>query len=104
MPAKITGYTTSEPVAPAKGSSAGGVVADKLAPPAGAAPAAQPADQVTLTASARALQKLADAVAAAPAVDAAKVASIKQAIAGGTYSVDAGRVADKLLKVDGSLK
>lgn len=105
MPAKISGITTPEPVASPRGAGTGGVVSDKLpAEASAAAPAAQTGDQVTLTASARSLQKLADAVAAAPAVDAAKVASIKQALANGTYSIDSRRTAEKLLQLDGSLK
>lgn len=101
MTAKITGYPTSEPVTPPKGTAAGGVTPDK-ADPAGAG--SQSADQVTLTASGRSLQKLSDAVAAAPAVDAAKVAQVKQAISSGTYQVKPQRVADKLLELDGKLK
>ncbi len=106
MPGKITGYTSSEPLSPPKGAVTGSVVPEKLpvesAP--GTAAAAQSGDQLTLTPSARSLQKLADAVAAAPAVDAAKVAAVKQALANGTYAIDSKRIADKLLKLDGSLK
>ncbi len=106
MPQKITGYATSEQIAPAKGTSTGAVATEKLSGDASstAGTAPQTGDQVTLTSSARSLQKLSQAVAAAPEVDAAKVASIKQALAGGTYQVDSGRVADKLLKYESGLK
>ena len=106
MPAKISGYSTSEPLAPPKGSSSGGVAADKTQADAAQASSssAQPGDQVTLTASARSLQKLSDAVAQAPVVNAAKVSSIKQALASGTYQVDSGRVADKIIQFENGLK
>lgn len=105
MPAKITGYSTSEPVAPPKGASTAAVVTDKPQSDSSAASStSQTGDHVTLTAGARSLQKLSEAVAAAPVVDSSKVATIKQAIASGTYQVDAGRVADKLLELDGQLK
>jgi negative regulator of flagellin synthesis FlgM len=107
VPAKIGGYSTSEPLAPPKGSSAGGVAADKTQADAAAAPSsstAQTGDQVTLTSSARSLQKLSDAVAQAPVVNAAKVTSIKQALANGTYQVDSGRVADKMIQFENGLK
>ena len=57
-----------------------------------------------LTSSARSLQKLSDAVAQAPVVNAAKVSSIKQALANGTYQVDSGRVADKMIQFENGLK
>jgi negative regulator of flagellin synthesis FlgM len=107
VPAKIGGYSTSEPLAPPKGSSTGGVAADKTQTDAAAAPSsstAQTGDQVTLTSSARSLQKLSDAVAQAPVVNAAKVSSIKQALANGTYQVDSGRVADKIIQFENGLK
>jgi negative regulator of flagellin synthesis FlgM len=104
--AKITGYPNSEPVAPLKGSNAGNVAAEKPQTEASAAPAAtsQTGDHVTLTDSARSLQKLSEAIAQAPVVNAAKVATIKQAVQNGTYQVDGARVADKLLKFEQSLK
>jgi negative regulator of flagellin synthesis FlgM len=65
------------------------------------APAAPPGgDSVTLTNTARTLQKLADAIAAAPVVDSARVDSIKSAIASNSYQVDALRVAAKLIAAD----
>jgi negative regulator of flagellin synthesis FlgM len=105
VPATISGYSTSEPLAPPKGSSTSGVAADK--PDTGtAAPSSssQTGDQVTLTTSARSLQKLSDAVTQAPVVDSAKVSAIKQALANGSYQVDAGRVADKMIQFENGLK
>ncbi len=105
MASKISGYSTSEPLAPPKGSNTGSVAADRPSSDASAAsPAAQTGDQVTLTTSARSLQKLSDAIAQAPVVDASKVASIKQALSGGSYAVDSSRIADKMLQAERGLK
>jgi negative regulator of flagellin synthesis FlgM len=103
---KISAYSTAEPVAPIKGSNSSGVVTDKPQgeAPAAAAAAPQSADTVTLTNSARSLQKIEEAVAKTPVVNAAKVASMKQAINSGSYQIDAGRVADKLLQFESGLK
>ena len=105
MTAKISGYSTPEPLAPIKGSNSSSV-ADKLPSDtsATAASSSQTGDHVTLTDSARSLQKLSQAVAQAPDVDAAKVASIKQAVNSGTYQVDAASVAKKLLQFESGLK
>ena len=103
MPGKISGFTASEPIAPPKGSSTGGVVADKSQSEQ-ASVASQAGDHVTLTTSARSLQKLSEAVAQAPVVNADKVASVKQAVNGGSYRVDSGRVADKILQFEQGLK
>jgi negative regulator of flagellin synthesis FlgM len=105
VPSKISGLPTSEPLAPPKGSNTGSVAADKGPTDAPAAsPAAQTGDQVTLTTSARSLQKLSDAIAHTPVVDATKVASIKQALSGGTYTIDASSIADKMLQAERGLK
>jgi negative regulator of flagellin synthesis FlgM len=101
---KIGGYPTSEPVAPLKGSNTGAVAADRPSTDASAGATAQTGDHVTLTTSARSLQKLSEAIAQAPVVDSSKVASIKQALGSGSYSVDSSRIADKLLKTERGLK
>ena len=102
MPSKISGLPTSEPLAPPKGSSTGSVAADKASDAPSASP--QTGDQVTLTTSARSLQKLSDAIARTPVVDAAKVASMKQALSSGTYTIDASSIADKMLQAESGLK
>ena len=104
---KISGISTAEPVSKPTGSSSnGGVVADKSQGEgsASAAAATQTGDHVTLTDSARSLQKIEEAVAKAPVVNADKVAAVKQAISSGTYTIDSGRVADKMLKYESGLK
>jgi negative regulator of flagellin synthesis FlgM len=102
---KISGLSKTEPVAPAK---AGGsaVVAEK---PQGegsvaASSTAQTGDHVTLTDSARSLQKIEAAVAKTPVVNAQKVADVKHAISSGTYKIDAARIASKLLNFERGLK
>ncbi len=106
MTDKIGAYSTAEPLAPVKGSSSNGVVTDKshgeTSTTGGAAP--HTGDTLTLTDSARSLQKIEEAVAKAPVVDAQKVAAVKQAIGSGTYKVDANRVAGKLLKYERGLR
>jgi negative regulator of flagellin synthesis FlgM len=100
--AKISSRQT-EP--PPTGSSSNGVVADKSqGEGSAAAAAAQAKDHVTLTDSARSLQKIEEAVARTPVVNADKVAAVKQAIGSGTYKIDAGRIAGKMLKYERGLK
>jgi negative regulator of flagellin synthesis FlgM len=102
--AKISGISIAEPVAPAKGSGSNSVVTDKSQGEGSAAATAQSADHVTLTDSARSLQKIEEAVAKTPVVNAGKVAAVKQAINSGTYKIDAGRIAGKLLNYERGLK
>jgi negative regulator of flagellin synthesis FlgM len=108
VPNKISGYNATQPLAPVKGSKGQVPVADQSSSdaPAGATStaAAQGSDHVTLTDSARSLQKIEEAIAKAPVVNSAKVAAIKQSVNSGTYQVDTGRVADKLLQFERGLK
>jgi negative regulator of flagellin synthesis FlgM len=106
VPNRINGYIATEPLAPVKGSNSGVQVVDKAQSEATAtaAPASSTADTVTFTGPALALQKLSEAVAKAPVVNTQKVASVKQSVQNGTYQVDAGRVADKLLEFESGLK
>ena len=105
MSNKISGISTAEPVARPTGSSSNGVVTDKSLGEASASSATpQTGDQVTLTDSARTLQRIEETVAKTPVVNAGKVAAVKQAIGAGTYKIDPGRVADKLLKYERGLK
>lgn len=67
------------------------------------APAARPdrtEDSVNLTDGARQLHELQGAVAGTPAVDAARVAELRGAIANGSYRIDPQRIADGLLAQD----
>jgi negative regulator of flagellin synthesis FlgM len=103
---KISAYSPTEPLAPVKGSNSNGVVADKSQGETSSAnaSASKTGDTVTLTDSARSLQKIEEAVAKAPVVNAEKVAAVKQAVNSGTYQIDAGRVAGKLLQFERGLR
>jgi negative regulator of flagellin synthesis FlgM len=107
VPNTISGYKATQPLAPIKGAKGTTAVADQSGSDASvttASAASQSADHVTLTDSARSLQKIEEAIAKAPVVDTAKVAAIKQAVSSGTYQIDTGRVADKLLQYERGLK
>lgn len=108
VPDKISGYKATQPLTPLKGSKGNVPVADPSSSDAPAATtsatAVQGTDHVTLTDSARSLQKIEEAIAKAPVVDPAKVAAVKQAVSSGTYQIDTGRVADKLLQFERGLK
>jgi negative regulator of flagellin synthesis FlgM len=105
VPTKISGYPTSEPLAPLKGTGTANVAADKPQTDASASNStSQTGDHVTLTSAAQSLQKVSEAIAQAPVVNASKVATIKQAVSGGTYQIDPSRVADKMLQFENGLK
>ncbi len=105
MTDKISGFAAAEPVAPIKGSSSNAVAPEKQGEATPVIPAqTQAADHVTLTSSARSLQKIEQTIANTPVVNTTKVAAVKQAISSGTYQVDSGRVADKLLQFESGLK
>ena len=105
MTDKISAFSTADPLATLKGSNGKGVVTDKSPGEASAASASAPqaGDTVTLTNSARSLQLIETAVANAPVVNTAKVAALKQSINSGTYKVNAGQVADKILQFERGL-
>lgn len=106
MSNRISGYKAADALASVKSSNSGSQVTDKAQSGATATAAAttSSADTVSFTNSALALQKLSTAVANAPVVDSQKVATVKQAVQNGTYKVDSGRVADKLLQYESGLK
>ena len=102
MSNKITGFGPTTTVV-SGGSRPGAVERPAGDGPASGGAASPAGDSVTLTDSARTLQKLSDAVAAAPVVDGAKVESIKNQLAQNTYKVDSLKVAAKLLLADREL-
>jgi len=103
---RINGYSPPEPLTTLTGAAGGAAVAADKTQSDATAKAATPtstADTVTITGPALALQKLSEAVAAAPVVNSQKVASVKQAVQNGTYQVDTGRVADKIIQFESGL-
>lgn len=99
MTDKINGYGHGFSVA--GGTRSAAVSRTDAAAAAGKSSARQgSADTLTLTDSGRTLARLAEAVAATPETDGLRVDSLKAAIAGGTYQVDANRVANRLLAAE----
>lgn len=70
---------------------------------AGAAPAGS-RDEVNLTDTAQLMVRLTDTLKTLPPIDSQRVETVKQAIADGTYSVDAQRVATEVLRMELGLK
>ncbi|MGA7800109.1 MAG: flagellar biosynthesis anti-sigma factor FlgM [Gammaproteobacteria bacterium] len=64
---------------------------------------AQGSDKVSLTNTAQHLRSLANQVGKMPSVDTHRVEAIKHALATGTYEINAGRVADKMIAFERSL-
>jgi negative regulator of flagellin synthesis FlgM len=98
MSNKIQGYGTPTPVV--TGGSRTGGVERPVGDAQKSGPAAPAGDSVTLTNSARTLQKLSEAIAATPVVDGNRVEAVKNQIAQNTYKVDSLKVAAKLLAAD----
>jgi len=65
----------------------------------GAAPQ-RPTDEIVLTESARRLQEIEHELQKVPAVDQAKVNSIKERIANDSYQINADSIAEKVLTTD----
>ena len=61
------------------------------------------ADKISLTDTLSRLQKLEQRLADLPVVDSQRVEALKKAIAEGSYKVDADRVAQELLALEGTL-
>jgi negative regulator of flagellin synthesis FlgM len=102
---KIGGFSASDPAAALKGSRSNAVTQKEgEATAASNVASTQTGDQLTLTNSARSLQKLEEAVSNAPVVNSAKVASVKQSVESGTYQVNPSSVADKMIKFERGLK
>ncbi|WP_127476351.1 flagellar biosynthesis anti-sigma factor FlgM [Sulfurivermis fontis] len=61
-------------------------------------------DTVSLTDTAARLRELENSLAKLPVVDSQRVESIQQAIANGSYEIDSGRVAEKMLRFERELQ
>jgi len=60
-------------------------------------------DQLSLTGEARQLHELENRIAAAPVVDSKKVEAVRTAMENGTFSVNAERIAEKLMSLEQAL-
>jgi negative regulator of flagellin synthesis FlgM len=105
---RINGYDNAQLLQSPKGAGNGVQSVDKSQTDAAGATASSAApsssaDQLTLTSSARTLQKLSAAVAQTPVVNSDKVAAVKQSIQNGTYTINAGSIADKMLQTESEL-
>ncbi len=69
----------------------------------GAGPAGTTSDRVSLTSSATLLQDLEKEVATMPVVDTQRVEAVQMSLATGTFEVDPGRTADKLIEFEFAL-
>ena len=70
---------------------------------AGRATDASTGDTVNLTRSGVLLQKLEEALASTPVVDADRVSAIRDAVTSGRYQVDAAAIADQIIRLDREL-
>lgn len=100
MSSKIDGFEGSRPAAPGAGR-----VSSRSNLSSGGAPAATPGDvaSVHITDTAAQLAALEQAVRDLPAVDEARVATLRSAIEQGTYAVAPDRIADHLMQLEQSL-
>lgn len=83
----------------ATGSSGNGPAPATAAPTGSASAASQSDDQLKLTDSARALQQAARADDAT-AIDPQRVERVRQALADGSYQINPGRIADKMMSLE----
>src|SRR5262245_50602542 len=95
---KITGVD-AKPVRVAPGTSA--PRKDQAAEKPASTPDA--ATDVQLTGAARSLAAMEQSLVSLPAVDEARVAAVKRRLENGEYRVDAQRIADRLLHLEGDL-
>jgi negative regulator of flagellin synthesis FlgM len=99
---KINGID-SRPIRVSAGAAAAKVSQDSSAPPPRGGANAPAADDVHITGTARNMAALEQQIHDLPAVDASRVAIVRQRLDGGGYQVDPQRIADKLLRMERDL-
>jgi len=70
------------------------------APKGRGASGSRPVDQLDLTDRARSLKAIEERIRSAPDVDNQRITELKQALKDGTYEINPGRIAEKLLALD----
>jgi len=73
------------------------------APAASTAAPAAPGDSVQITDAARRMAALQQNIASLPEVDAARVSQLSQAIERGRYTVDPGKIAERIAQLESDL-
>ena len=108
MTEKISGFSAADQIAALKGANGNAATApverNRETSSDASATTSKTGDQVTLTSSARSLQRIEQKISDTPAVNSEKVAQVKQAVSAGTYQVNANSVASKLLQFENGLK
>jgi negative regulator of flagellin synthesis FlgM len=87
----------------ARNRSAGGVTEKPDSAPTNSQAAPAAGDNVVLSTEAQTLNRLEAQINAAPEVNAARVAAIKEAIANGSFEINADRIAERMLDNDDML-
>jgi negative regulator of flagellin synthesis FlgM len=59
---------------------------------------------VTVSLTARNLTSLQQAIKDAPDIDTSRVANVQQALSSGQYKIDAGKIADRMIQLEGDLR
>ena len=106
MSIEINGLPPSIPPGAGDGSKVDGTQGRQDAPaPAEGKPneSSQSGDKVSLTNTAHQLTELTEQVKGLPVVDTQRVEAVRAAVQSGTYEIDAGRVADKLVGLEQAL-
>jgi negative regulator of flagellin synthesis FlgM len=73
------------------------------ATPAASSAPGQTAESVQITDAARQMNSLSQAIGAVPEVDTQRVSALAQSIDQGQYQINSGRIADRLLQLEGDL-
>jgi len=97
MSQKIEG---SSPLPPVHSTAQIGRGAAAGADRSGPVEAVQVGDSLRLTGEATGLQALQRELAAAPAIDTARVEQVRQALESGNYKIDPANIADRMLQMD----
>ena len=91
------------PLDTAGGTRRSGTVSSNDSSAPGVTREASTGDTVNLTRSGVLLQKLEETLANVPVVDAERVNAIREAITSGAYQIDAGAIADEIIRLDREL-